>query len=565
MLSFKLISKCFQESHYPNDDVDFLIEENDWNDFSYYTTYHLHATKKLTRDKVEYLGPFNIIKTGQIEGERYLLRKIFGDTPFNSLPDGFVSISFSVDLYKALYLLLDKENRSVFIDSLHLILSLEDDYYRTVKEDSCFIKSALRSADMNDFGLSEGRRILRDDANQYYLREKEIVVKYNDAKDPIHLKFNSLKINEGDGLPSGSIAFIGKNGSGKSTFLYKLANLIYAHPKSRSKYADRIGTISPSDIGISQLIILSYNPFDNFSLPGSNNKNELQLWANNIEKRKGRFLYCGMRDVKAEAEYLIEEYTKIERDKGINDSGEPSYSVRVDKITLKSNKCLSKEAEAAYDMIRFDTGKSKEWEEIRQDLKCFFPELYTIEGKLGWSLLDSSWNQVFNSLSTGHKYFFHSLLHILAYCETNALIMFDEPENHLQSPLLAFLVHEINRIIERRKAVMLIATHSPVVLQEMMSENVRIVSWDGEFAIFRKPTIETYGETISAISSEVFGLNTDRVYFNKTLRSVFSKLSCSEMRSASEAVEKVVDAMGGISSQGIHLVVSEYLMEHQNK
>ena len=64
------------------------------------------------------------------------------------------------------------------------------------------------------------------------------------------------------------------------------------------------------------------------------------------------------------------------------------------------------------------------------------PELYEcaqlvyyadfVEGKL--------WNDLFQEMSTGHKYFFRSMLYIIAYCEENAMLLFDEPENYLQSP-----------------------------------------------------------------------------------------------------------------------------------
>ena len=36
MLAFRLISKCWQNaSYYKKTDVDFLVEENDWNDYNY--------------------------------------------------------------------------------------------------------------------------------------------------------------------------------------------------------------------------------------------------------------------------------------------------------------------------------------------------------------------------------------------------------------------------------------------------------------------------------------------------------------------------------------------------
>lgn len=51
-LQFKIIGVCFQNAEaYPPDDADFFLEQDDWNDYWYYTTYHLHATSKLTGTK----------------------------------------------------------------------------------------------------------------------------------------------------------------------------------------------------------------------------------------------------------------------------------------------------------------------------------------------------------------------------------------------------------------------------------------------------------------------------------------------------------------------------------
>mgnify|MGYP002939719565 FL=1 len=141
--------------------------------------------------------------------------------------------------------------------------------------------------------------------------------------------------------------------------------------------------------------------------------------------------------------------------------------------------------------------------------------------------------------------------------------MFDEPENHLQSPLLSFMMHAIKKILRKRKSVMLVATHSPVILQELMSNNVRIVSRMQGNIHFNKPLIETFGGDIGEISSEVFGLNTDRIYFFKTLDKIYTMLQCAKMEDATAAVKSVKKfMMNSISSQGVHYIISRYLKDN---
>lgn len=78
---------------------------------------------------------------------------------------------------------------------------------------------------------------------QYNLREKQFTVKYTNSETSVTLDFSSIKDIDSPILPNGVIAFIGKNGSGKSTALYKLAALLYADPSDRSRYMANVGVI----------------------------------------------------------------------------------------------------------------------------------------------------------------------------------------------------------------------------------------------------------------------------------------------------------------------------------
>jgi hypothetical protein len=84
---FQIIDKCFQDaSHIDVDsDVDFLLEESDWNDYGYMTLYGVHATAKRSRnEKTTYLGSIRIMRIDQQVNESHLLRKDFGKYHFDS-------------------------------------------------------------------------------------------------------------------------------------------------------------------------------------------------------------------------------------------------------------------------------------------------------------------------------------------------------------------------------------------------------------------------------------------------------------------------------------------------
>ena len=182
MLSYCLIKKCFQDaSHIRRTDVDFLLEENDWNDYSFYTTYHLHITPKRFKESkgAVYCGSINIMKIGQKEGERYLLRTYFNkgvnySVPFSALPKGFYSITFSLDLYKVLSLYLNEEERREFIESFRFILEKTDKFYPIVKDEEVFRTSLLRDSTMSSYSLLKGRSLLLMEGFQYNLRKQQI-------------------------------------------------------------------------------------------------------------------------------------------------------------------------------------------------------------------------------------------------------------------------------------------------------------------------------------------------------------------------------------------------------
>ena len=117
-LKFRLIGKCYQDAtNIDADDADFLIEEDGWNDYSFHVLYHLHATDRLTNNGNVYLGYIKIMKMGQDMYEFFQLRSELGkELLFDALPEGFVSLTTSVELYQPLFRLLKAEQRHEFAE-----------------------------------------------------------------------------------------------------------------------------------------------------------------------------------------------------------------------------------------------------------------------------------------------------------------------------------------------------------------------------------------------------------------------------------------------------------------
>jgi ABC-type cobalamin/Fe3+-siderophores transport system ATPase subunit len=124
---------------------------------------------------------------------------------------------------------------------------------------------------------------------------------------------------------------------------------------------------------------------------------------------------------------------------------------------------------------------------------------------------------LFNRLSSGHKIVLLTVTRLVETVEEASLILIDEPEGHLHPPLGAAFVRCLSDLLIERNAVAIIATHSPVVLQEIPRSCVWVMSRSGENVHAERPRIESFGENVGVLTSEVFGLEVSESGFNQIL------------------------------------------------
>ena len=566
-LKFKLIQNCFQDASVrDNGDVDFMIEVDNWNDFGYCTLYHIHASRRLTGSITQYLGFINIMMPGQKTTDGIILTKAFkiNEEIFIELPNDVISISFSLDLYRGLSKVLPtKDQRIKFVNAFHMMFGSDDPRYKELENDECFVTSVLRNASMDSFALRKGKQYMFDEAVFYEFEKKKISVHYANADNAIELDFNTSagewSLEE---IPYGMIAFIGHNGCGKSTLLYRLAKLLYMSPTDRKDLEHEI-KIEPNDVGISKLLLFSYSAFDNFLFPGRTIA-EYRLMAEGVVTREGRFVYCGVRDVKEEIESLLNKYLSQQFEKAksedkriiINDE-------RIDDIKLKTVNTLANEFCTAMQEIQKDKTKVRLWDAMVAHSEVKLPTLYADISRISYeiSLFDSSSEQNYMQFSTGVKFFLHTMSHIIAYNEDNSLLLFDEPENHLHPPMLSFMMNEIRIAIRDTHSVMLVSTHSPVIIQEMFSNNVYVVNRIGDRLSFTKPATETYGENFGYINNMVFHLNSDISNFHELFDNLYIHWHCANIDTVEEVVELYQHRLGceSLSSQMVAYLANRHL------
>lgn len=553
MFTFKIIPKCYQDaSSFPGDDADFYIELDAWDDYTYRVLYHLHATKKLTGVKNEYLGYIKFMHTGQTSSEIYALQKRMGDTPFTVVPEDFVSLSFSVELYRGLNrYVLNQEERKGIVDQLHLILDKESPYYMMVKEDPCFENGMLRDSTMENYALKKAQTLLFAKECLYNLRKESFDFKLNNSDEFVTFDFTCLNDEEISQeerklmVPNGCVVFIGGNGSGKSTAMYKLAKLMYADIGKRAKkeYKEYIGELRPNNVGISKMIVVSYSPFDNFLLPA---------WDEKPETSAERFVYCGIRDYISERDLILqEEDGKAER------ADDVILKERQSRTQLKSIQELANEFLVQFNELKKDNKKDSLWSEIAETAAELQPDLSGAMDLMQFGPDDSTRLSLFKNLSTGNKYIFHMLATIIANIEDDSLVLFDEPENHIHPPLLSFLLASLRRVLYKYNSVVFISTHSPVIVQETFANNVYVIRRIGNGVIMTHPEIETYGANIGEITSEVFQLTSDNISYYK----LFHYLYRQWMMNLNESVEDMLDEFEKKLGHGISEQLTAYLID----
>lgn len=558
---FRLISKCFQDAsgvEYGN--AHFLIEENDWNDYNFYVMYHLHATPLITGSRTVYLGYIKIMKSGQEKYEEYLLRKALGkQVEFEELPEDFVSLTQSIDVFDGLNNLLKATEKKDFVKQMHLILSTQDDnYYSMVEGQEALINGLLRDSSMDSYSLKRGKEIMLAGETHYDLRKEMITASFVNVRKRIPLQFSCLPDVKTMMIPNGVMTFIGKNGSGKSTLIYHLAKIMYAYPDQRFRLKENIGTVEPIDIGISKLFLISYSPFDNFVLPGIGGE-DYRLLVQGMETGKGRLVFCGIRDVKSEFERIL------------NNPNDDTYNelfkqVRLEETSLKSVSLLATECMKVLGIIYNDRERKKLWDHISEKAAILFPD---IEQKM-YALMYKSEDEAmaeFLNLSTGFKYYLHALSHVIAYIERDSMILFDEPENHIHPPMLSFMMSSLRYVIAHYNSILMVATHSPVIVQESFAENVYVVRNDNGHITITHPRIETYGANIGEITSEVFDLTTDVSNYYEAYNKLYDTWSLNEeWGSVDEMLESFNNHMRGkVSNQMLSYIISRYYDEHSEE
>ena len=125
-------------------------------------------------------------------------------------------------------------------------------------------------------------------------------------------------------------------------------------------------------------------------------------------------------------------------------------------------------------------------------------------------------------LSSGQNILLNIITEIIKNIRYDSLIIYDEPETHLHPNAISQLTNTLYTLTQEFESFCLIATHSPLVVQEMLAKNVYILEKEQNNLYVRKPNSETFGENLTVITNEIFGNRDVPDYFKIQLKKLVS-------------------------------------------
>ncbi len=447
---------------------------DDWNDYGYRTTFGMRYCS--ANGNVHIIGNVKILRDNNDDsGGSYFVhtREYLGDS-IDYLPENFCSLGQDLKYYQNLKLHLPDEYKDV-LKRLNDIAVYDD-----IREKICDIEGISMSL-LRFSGAEKAQKEAKENLGISLIKEKDLSfeytarVKYSD--DANILKFNFRKNST---LPYRINVLIGKNGTGKTQILTNLASDL-------SGYADEAvegETFPKGRPAFDKVMSISYSAFDSFKRPEFED-NEGDNVSDN-SRSVFSYVYCG-----------------IQSENG----------------TLKLNE-LQNNLKAAYMLVDW-LGRVEIWSRVLSEL---------LEAE-HTDVISKIMNNDFSSinLSSGQHILICTITELVAYIENESIILFDEPEIHLHPNAVANMMRMFNMLLEHFDSYAIFSTHSPLILQEVPSEYITVLSRNENILTARKPDTECFGNNVSDIIFDAFDVSNEESNYKSILKKLSESLSFEEI------------------------------------
>ena len=473
-----------------------------WDDFGHIITFKMFFFSDTAPFKKNSIGNIKILyRDGENTSSFFKSKgkkvkdKIFDITDILNIKV-LVSIGEDINFYKKI--------KSVFNDDLIVNSVLEKicDASRSIENNEYYSKwdgysgSFMRGSSSNAI-LKNGYAI----ACGNYVRDSVFDLNLNDIGvefEPVTFRFNAKREVGGGG---NICLLIGKNGVGKTHILKNLSELI-------------AGVRNPDENNplpcFNKIIIVAYSPFENFYT-------EKEIFIKLQERYSDKDSKPNNKSFERKRLHVNEySYIGFRSEKGVFDIKNPDVQ----------------SAKSIFNIIKYDYSNiwwhnESKFELVEKTLKLSIDFDYiSLTSKSGEDILLSKdgynsreilrkeidyekgvafkKNERIVPLSSGQKIYAYMIPSIISEIEDESLLVVDEPELYLHPELEVGLISMIKYILANTESFAIIATHSSILAREIKKDSITILRKNCNITKSYPPSIETYGESIDAITSEVF-------------------------------------------------------------
>lgn len=452
-----------------------VLVEDDWNDWWAYKTVY-KVWHRNTEGVATWIGTTKIGQRGLVEDDEKIVRPNLPKDIISALPSDAFSLGQSTEFYTSLAELgPDVRDRA--------LRSLRDIAYNPE------LRSEVANLDVTR------RSLMRDVSKSEVSGQFHRIAHGGEVRTDFDFSFLPLGSNmpidfvvEQSTPPTNIHVLVGRNGVGKSTILNDMALCLKEFHESGSNdpFAGTFiekGSGAPRDPKFSNVVTISFSAFDSL--------NPVYTQASPFDDR--RYIeYVGLRKLSP------------------SDDGLKGMTALTGELTKMAKNFASKTPD-----------KKVRWQHVigllENDPMFAQTNLTEMISKSSEDEIKEALPKIFKRLSSGHKIVLLSLTKLVEHVEEKTLVLIDEPEAHLHPPLLSAYVRALAYLLTNRNGVAVVATHSPVVLQEVPRSCVWMLSRSGNFAAARRPKIESFGENVGTLTNEVFGLEVTATGFHKLL------------------------------------------------
>lgn len=491
-----------------------VLRSNGWNDWGFLTTFSLFCY--IEDGETLELGNVKIGKKGILLPIDYTNTiRIPLDNEFNFLDEQYFSVGDSEYYYKQLYK-LGVKNKSIKNDILECLKDIVQniDIYENNKNEATMQHSLMRSSSM---------KTIKDVYYRILTTGKEELTPYNFSvtlKNEINNRKMSFWVSPND-LPQSNIhTLIGRNGVGKTNFFKSIISTLSNDKKNVDlNIIENFEGIEK----ISSVLAISYSIFDT-TLPKNNIFGNIPYRFIGFNKKLDISKEQDLKEDKdldtQSLQYVMENFICDEFIDSV---------IYIQNHTFLNNlvkKCINTlNSDPVFQSLNVHGWMSKEnqIEDIRK---------------------------IFKKLSSGHRVVLLTLFKLIINIEANSIVLIDEPEQNLHPPLISSFIQAILNILKERNAMAIIATHSPVIVQECSADSTWILNRSGKSIKIERPTIKTFGANVGEITYDVFDLEVEKSGYMKVISDIIEKSSTFE-----EVINKFNNKVGGESERIITSII----------